>query len=57
MPRHIEPDEAVIRTLLLETGSVKRAADRLGVSRRTLGRWIKKLGIRVDRQIVIEDAA
>ena len=57
MPRHIAPDAAVIRALLAETGSVKAAAERLGVSRRTLHRWIARLGIRVERQIVIEEAA
>jgi transcriptional regulator of acetoin/glycerol metabolism len=57
MPRHIEPDAAVIRAVLAETGSVKAAAERLGVSRRTLHRWIKKAGIEVERRLHIGEAA
>jgi len=57
MPRHIDPDPAVIRTLLEETGSVKGAAERLGVSRRTLHRWIARLGIEFERPLIVKDAA
>lgn len=57
MTRHIEPDPAVIRALLKETGSVKAAAERLGVSRRTLHRWIKRLGIELERRLIVEEAA
>ena len=57
MPRHNEPDPAVIRAVLADAGSVKAAAERLGVSRRTLHRWITKLGIRVERQMVVDEAA
>lgn len=52
MTRHIEPDAAVIRAVLAEEGSITRAAVRLGVSRRTLHRWIKRLGIEVERRLI-----
>ena len=57
MPRHIEPDAAVIKAVLAETGSVSAAAVRLGVSRRTLHRWIKKAGIEIERRLIVEEAA
>ncbi len=57
MPRHIEPNAALIRVVLAETGSVKAAAERMGVSRRTLHRWIKKAGIEVERPLVVKEAA
>ena len=57
MPRHFDPNADVIRAALTETGSVKGAAEKLGVSRRTLHRWIKKLGIELDRQLIVGEAA
>jgi transcriptional regulator with PAS, ATPase and Fis domain len=57
MPRHIEPDEALIRAALAEAGSVKGAAEQIGISRRTLQRWMDRLGIKVGRQLVVEEAA
>jgi transcriptional regulator of acetoin/glycerol metabolism len=57
MARHIAPDAAIIRAALAETGSVKAAAERMGVSRRTLHRWIKKAGIEVERALVVKEAA
>lgn len=57
MARHIQPDAAVIRAVLAETGSVKAAAAKIGVSRRTLHRWITRLGIEVERPLIVKDAA
>jgi transcriptional regulator of acetoin/glycerol metabolism len=57
MPRHIEPHATIIRAALAEAGSVKAAAEKLGVSRRTLHRWIKKAGIEVERRLHIGEAA
>ena len=57
MPRHIEPDATTIRLLLEETGSVKAAAAQIGVSRRTLHRWMKRLDITVERRLVLGKAA
>lgn len=57
MARHIAPDPAVLRTVLEEEGSVKRAAERLGVSRRTLHRWIDRAGIVTKRPLITEEAA
>lgn len=54
MGRHREPNADQVRIALQESGSITAAADRLGVSRRTLHRWINKLHIRVDRQVVTE---
>jgi transcriptional regulator of acetoin/glycerol metabolism len=57
MARHNEPNPAVIRAILAETGSVKAAAERMGVSRRTLHRWMNKLGISAERHLVVTDVA
>jgi transcriptional regulator of acetoin/glycerol metabolism len=56
MPRHNAPDPAVLRAVLEDEGSVTAAAVKLGVSRRTVHRWIKALGIRVERRVVGEAA-
>lgn len=57
MARHIAPDPAVLRAVLEEQGSVKRAAESLGISRRTLHRWIEKAGIVTERPLITKDAA
>jgi len=57
MTRHNAPDPAVVRAVLEEEGSVTAAAAKLGVSRRTVHRWIKALGIRVERVVVEKEAA
>jgi hypothetical protein len=53
--RHMAKSE--ITQALATNGSVARAAERLGVSRRTLHRWIKKAGIEVERRLHIGEAA
>lgn len=57
MARHIDPDPSLIRAVLAETGSVKAAAEQIGVSRRTLHRWMARLGIEVERPLIVKDAA
>lgn len=52
MVRHRDLNPDLIRIALQEEGSVTAAAVRLGVSRRTVHRWIKALKIRVERQVV-----
>lgn len=52
MVRHRELNPDLIRIALQEEGSVTAAAARLGVSRRTVYRWLKILKIRVERQVV-----
>jgi transposase-like protein len=54
MGRHREPNADAVRIALQEAGSISGAAIRLGVSRRTLHRWLLKLDIRVERHVVTE---
>lgn len=52
MARHSDPDPAVIRAVLAQEGTVTKAAKALGISRATLHRWIKKLGIKTERRTI-----
>lgn len=55
MKRSSAPDPAVIRAALEEAGTVEKAAERLGVHRATLHRWMRELGIKVRRELVATD--
>lgn len=57
MGRHIDLDAAAIRAALAKAGSVTGAAKELGVSRRTVHRWINKLGLQVERSADLKEAA